>query len=85
VLRRFERRGELSASRGQSALRLLEAFPLRRHSHQQLLSRVWELRHELTAYDAIYLALAEALGATLVTRDSRLARARVAKGRVEVV
>jgi len=47
----------------------------RRYSHEFLLPRVWELRHNLTAYDAIYVALAEALDAPLLTRDARMAEA----------
>ena len=48
-------------------------MPIRRYPHDVLLPRVWDLRHNLTAYDATYVALAEALDAPLVTRDRRLA------------
>jgi predicted nucleic acid-binding protein len=72
VLRRFVARGEVSAGRGAASLRLLDAFPLRRHPHRPLLERMWSLRANLSAYDAAYVALAEALGAVLVTRDKRL-------------
>jgi len=51
------------------------AFPITHYPHDVLLQRVWELRDNLTAYDAVYVALAEALDAPLVTRDERLASA----------
>lgn len=73
VLRRYERAGELSAVRGQEALRDLEAFRIERYPHHIFLPRVWALRSNATAYDACYLALAEALDAPLLTRDRRLA------------
>jgi predicted nucleic acid-binding protein len=72
VLRRFVARGKVSSGRGAVSLRLLDAFPLRRHPHRPLLERMWSLRANLTAHDAAYVALAEALGAVLVTRDQRL-------------
>lgn len=75
VLRRFVVRKSVSAARGAAALRLLELLPLSRHPHRPLLSRVWALRDNLTAYDATYVALAEALGGTLLTTDERLGRA----------
>jgi predicted nucleic acid-binding protein len=85
VLRRYAARGELPARRGAAALRLLEGFPIRRHAHVPLLARAWALRANLTAYDAMYVALAEALGAALVTRDARLAAAPGSRARVEVL
>lgn len=75
VLRRYAARGELDSARGAEALSDLYDFPLRRYPHDFLLPRVWELRHNLTAYDAIYIALAEALDAPLLTRDEHLAAA----------
>ncbi len=69
VLRRLERQERLSRSRATEAFRDLEAVPIRRHSHEPLLPRVWELRARVTAYDAAYVALAEGLRATLVTLD----------------
>lgn len=53
----------------------LADLPLHRYPHDFLLPRVWALRHNLTAYDAVYVALAEALDAPLLTRDRRLAKA----------
>lgn len=75
VLRRYAAAGEIDDARGRAALDDLVDFPLRRHPHDMLLPRVWALRHNLTAYDAVYVALAEALEATLLTRDARLAAA----------
>lgn len=66
---------------GMTDLRALEAaadyldLPLTRHGHQTLLARLLELRYNFTAYDATYVALAEMLGATLVTTDDGLKRA----------
>lgn len=75
VLRRQAASGALDARRADLALRDLIDLPLRRAGHRPLLPRCWELRHAVTAYDAAYIALAEALGLTLVTADARLARA----------
>lgn len=85
VLRRHEAAGRLGAARGRLALDLLQAMPITRHGHTHLLRRVWAIRKNLTAYDAVYVALAEALGGTLVTRDERLASAPGHRARVEVI
>ncbi len=53
----------------------LQALPIQRATHLPLLARCWELRGNLTTYDAAYVALAEALDTTLLTGDRRLARA----------
>jgi predicted nucleic acid-binding protein len=85
VLRRYERAGELNARRGQDALDDLEAFVIERYPHHLFLPRIWSLRHNATAYDACYLALAEALGAPLLTTDARLASVPGHDAQVEVV
>ena len=77
--------GIITASRGQEALQDLLDLPLTRYPHDLFLWRIWELRDNLTAYDAAYVALAEALGAPLVTCDSRLASASGHHARIEVV
>ena len=84
VLRRFVKAG-LYPARAQEALDVFTVFPLRRYAHTPLLARIWELRENLTAYDAAYVALAEGLGAALLTRDARLARAPRLRAKVEVV
>lgn len=84
VLRRYVRASIISAERGAEALTDLADFPLTRYPHIVLLTRIWQMRHALTAYDAAYLALAEALNAPLVTRDRALAKAR-SQVRVEVI
>lgn len=75
VLRRYSLSGELSPERGVQAIRDLADLPIERYGHEVLLPRIWELRRNITAYDAVYIALAEALGAIFLTRDGRLARA----------
>ena len=75
VIRRFEIAGEIEAERAQAALDDFMGLPIQRHSHGLLLSRVWTLRANFTAYDAVYVVLAELLGATLMTHDRRLAAA----------
>jgi predicted nucleic acid-binding protein len=84
VIRRYAGRGELTPFRAEQAIGVLRDFPVERYSHQPLLERIWQLRHNLTAYDAAYLSLAEVLDATLVTRDNGLAGVRDVKVRVEV-
>jgi predicted nucleic acid-binding protein len=84
VLRRYVSRGELTAARGREGLELLAVFPLVRYGHEPLLDRIWQLRESLTAYDAAYVALAEALGVALLTRDVRLSRAPGIRATVEV-
>lgn len=84
VLRRYVARGELLEPRGREALELLAVFPLTRYPHGPLLGRIWQLRESLTAYDAAYVALAEALGVTLLTRDQRLARATGIRAEVQL-
>jgi len=84
VLRRYAAAGKLTAERGLEALSDLADFPLQRHPHDWLLSRIWDLRQNVTAYDAAYIALAEALPAPLVTCDARLASAPGHSARVEV-
>lgn len=75
TLRRAARAKRLDPSRSLQALTDLAALPLRRVPHVPLLGRVWELRDNLSAYDASYVALAEALDTVLVTADGRIKRA----------
>ncbi len=85
VLRRYAMASEIDSERCHAALVDLADFPLSRYPHDVLLPRVWELRDNLTAYDAVYVALAEALDAPLLTRDQRLAAAPGHHARVELV
>lgn len=85
VLRRYAAAGEISAARGREALDDLVAFRLRRWAHDALVMRIWDLRRNLTAYDAAYVALAEALDAPLLTRDRRIASASGMRARVVVM
>lgn len=75
VLRRQMKFGILNARRARFALDDLAALPARRAPHRPLLSRCWELRDNLTIYDAAYVALAEAANTTLLTADQKLAKA----------
>lgn len=75
ALRRGLLSGTLELERARVAHRDLVDLPLTRHGHQLLLDRLLQLRQNFSAYAAVYVALAERLGATLVTADRRLARA----------
>jgi predicted nucleic acid-binding protein len=85
VIRRYAANGDISGGRGRAALADLADLPLRRYPHDLLLSRIWALRHNLTAYDAAYVALAEALDAVLLTRDKRLASAAGHQARIDLM
>jgi len=74
ALRRWVARGDLAPRRAREALGDLADLPLVRYPHAPLSARVWSLRERLSAYDATYAALAEGLGAALLTADRRLAR-----------
>lgn len=85
VLRRYASKGELPAKDAERALEDLQDLDLQRHAHEPLLERVWSLRQNLSAYDAVYVALAEVLDTVVLTCDRRLAKAPGLKGRVELV
>ena len=84
-LRRLVRAGDVSPGRAAEALADLADFDLHRHPHLDLLSRAWKLRDNLTAYDAMYVALAEALDAPMVTCDAPLANAPGHRAHIEVI
>jgi len=85
VLRRFAAARAIAFARGKEALEDLRDISLVRYPHVVLLERIWELRDNLTAYDAAYVALAEALDAPLLTCDRKLASPRSHRARIEVI
>jgi predicted nucleic acid-binding protein len=85
VLRRAVNTRVVSTVRAREALVDLSQLRLQRYLHFPFLGRVWELRGNLTAYDAVYIALAETLGATLLTRDKKIALSPGHQARVEVI
>ena len=84
-LRRLVRSGEVSPERAAEAIADLTDLDLHRHAHLDLLTRAWKLRENVTAYDAMYIALAEALDATVVTCDTPLAKAPGHRARIEAI
>jgi predicted nucleic acid-binding protein len=84
-LRRLVRTGEVASRRADEAIADLTDLDLYRHAHVDLLARAWKLRDNISAYDAMYVALAEAIEATIVTCDSPLAKAPGHQARMEVI
>ena len=85
ALRRLVQRGELVAARAEEAVEDLSLLRIIRHSHLDLATRVWELRQNFTPYDAVYLALAEALDCSVVTCDGPFGAAPGHSARIEVI
>ena len=85
VLRRYCHIGDLEPERAEEALADLAVLGVVRYPHELFVPRIWELRHNVTAYDASYIALAEELSAPLLTRDQRLAVAPGHRAIVEVI
>jgi predicted nucleic acid-binding protein len=84
-LRRLVRTGEVSSGRANEAIADLTDLDLHRHPHLDLLGRAWKLRDNISAYDAMYVALAEAIEAPMVTCDGPLAKAPGHRARIEVI
>ena len=84
VVRRFEAGGQLDATSANQAVQDLQSWPGERFGHTSLIQRAWELRHNVRGWDAFYVALAEALDATLLTLDLRLARSTGPRCRIQV-
>ena len=85
VLRRGCLIGDLRPSRAAEALADLSELRMVRHPHEPYVPRIWQLRHSLTAYDAAYVALAEALESPLITCDGRLASAHGHRANIELI
>jgi predicted nucleic acid-binding protein len=85
VLRRYAAAASITAREARLALDDFRSLDIARYGHEMLLPRIWELRTNVTAYDAAYLALAELLRAPLLTCDARLTRAPGHRADVETV
>ncbi|MBV8799012.1 MAG: type II toxin-antitoxin system VapC family toxin [Alphaproteobacteria bacterium] len=85
ALRRFVLLREVEASVAHQALHDFEELPLHRYPHAVFLHRIWELRNALSAYDAAYVALAEALHAPLYTCDARLSRSHGHRAEIRLI
>ena len=84
-LRRLVRAGGVGPDRAAEAIADLADLDLHRHPHLDLLTRAWKLREHVTAYDAVYVALAEALDAPIITCDAPLAKAPGHRARIEAI
>lgn len=84
VLRRFTAAGEIEPGTAARALDVLLNLDVNRYTHESLLSAIWKLRHNLSAYDAAFVALAGVLNAPLITLDKRIARASLTGWNVTV-
>jgi predicted nucleic acid-binding protein len=79
ALRKLVALQRIDSHRSEEFLAELAALPAERYSHVPLLCRIWELRHNFTAYDAAYIALAEATGSVLYTSDEKLSKGHRAR------
>ena len=85
VVRRLVQRKEITLVRAGQVFEDFAQLFIERHAHGALLPRIWQLRDAMTAYDGAYVALAEALGAPLLTCDGKLARAHGHRATIEMV
>ena len=85
AFRRQSTLGAIAAKRVEQALAQYRRLRILRHPHYPYLERIWDLRHNFSAYDACYLALTEVLAATLLTRDTALTSAHLSRGNIEVI
>jgi len=85
VLRRSCGIGQMEPNRAEQALAVLSDLRMVRHPHEPYVPRIWALRHSLTAYDATYVALAEALASPLITRDGHMASAHGHRAKIELI
>jgi predicted nucleic acid-binding protein len=85
AVRRLTLAGEISMARGEAALSDLLDLQLVRHEHALFVGRIWQLRTSMTAYDAVYVALAEGLSAALFTCDRKFARAHGHRASIELL
>lgn len=85
VVRRYTLRGAMSEQRAAQAIDDFLALPIERFAHELLLRRIWELRSNITPYDAAYIALAEVLGIPLLTCDEKLAAAPGHRAEIELI
>lgn len=85
TIQKHHRQGKLDATASLQAVSDLRDWPGDRWPHEPFLERAWELRDNVRAYDGLYIALAEALNATLLTFDRRLSRAPGIRCRIEVL
>ena len=85
AFRRMVQRKDITAVRAEQGLADFSQLHIERHSHQALIGRIWQLRESMTAYDGAYVALAEALGAPMLTCDSRIAHAHGHRARIDLI
>ena len=85
VIRRYTSASEITPERGSQAIEDLIDFRISRYPHDILLSRIWDLRSNMTAYDAAYVTLAEVLNVPLFTRDARLARSVGSRAKIQLI
>jgi predicted nucleic acid-binding protein len=85
VIRRYASAGEITSERGTQAIEDFTDLRITRYPHDILLPRIWDLRTNMTAYDAAYVVLAEILDSPLLTRDSKLSRSSVTTAKVQLI